>query len=286
MFVPGNQDKHLNKVSTLQADVIIYDLEDAVPNENKSEARKKVKEIVQTMDDKENYVRVNELASPYFIEDLEGILDENVTGIVLPKVDTRDDVVIADYFLSKLEEKYLFPINRFKIVPIIETARGVENVKEIAASSDRITCLSFGAEDFMLDVNMESSGEQIELNYARSKIVIASKAAGKEAPIDTVYTNFRDNEGLEAVAKQGRKAGFQGKLIIHPNQIETVNRVFAPSDEELEEAKKIVQLYEKSLEEGLGAVQLNGKMIDVPVAERAKKLLAFTRPMEIEVGKE
>lgn len=286
LFVPGNQDKHLNKIKNLNPDVIIYDLEDAVPNENKSNARRKVIEKIKEMDKKLNFVRVNDLASSYFVEDLNGIITKNLSGIVLPKVNHRDDIIIADYLLGELEEKYHFPKGAFSIIPIIESAQGIDNVREIASGSERIMCLCFGAEDFMLDLNIQSNELQMELMYARSKIVIASKAAGKEAPIDTIHTNLQDDKGLEAAAIHGKNSGFQGKLVIHPKQIEIVNRVFSPTEAEIKEAKKIVEIYQNSLEKGEGATQFEGKMIDVPVAERARKILSYVEPNPMHVLKD
>ena len=284
LFVPGNQEKHLSKVKDLKADAIIYDLEDAVPDKNKSAARIKVKETIKNTSEQINYVRVNDLNTPYFMDDLNGIIVENLSGIVIPKVDHREDIIIADYFLGQLEEKYNFQKNTFSIIPLIETALGIQNIQEIASASERIMCLCFGGEDFMLDLNVNSNGQQLELLYARSKMVIASRAAGIEAPIDTVYTNFRDDKGLKTAAQSGKQFGFQGKLIIHPQQIDIVNAVFSPTAVEIEEAEKIVELYQQSLERGEGAVQLAGKMIDVPVAERARKILSYAGPNNVKMN--
>lgn len=273
LFVPGNQEKHLQKVKELKADVIIYDLEDAVSEKNKALARTKVKEIIEISSRQVSFVRINPLATTYFLEDLNGIISDNLSGVVLPKVNNSKDIIIADYLLEQLEGKHNLPKGSVSIIPIIETAMGIQNIDEIASASDRILCLCFGAEDYMLDLNIRPSIQQTELTYARSKMVIASRAAGREAPIDSVHTNFQDEKGLEIASQLSKQFGFQGRLIIHPNQIETVNKVFSPSDDEIEEAKKIIELYKQSLEEGEDTIQFDGKMIDFPVAERAKKLL-------------
>ncbi|MBP2077170.1 HpcH/HpaI aldolase/citrate lyase family protein [Oceanobacillus polygoni] len=275
LFVPGNQEKYLYKAKELSADVIIYDLEDAVPIERKKSSRIKVNKAINETRGQVSFVRVNAPATPYFIDDLNGIIGENLSGIVLPKVNQTDDIVIADYLLGQLERKHNLAKGTFSIIPLIETALGVYNVHEIAQASERILCLCFGAEDFMLDLNIEQNGQQPELTYARSKLVIASRLAGKEAPIDSVYTNFQDVKGLEEEAQVAKQSGFQGKLVIHPNQIEVVNEVFYPTTAQIEEAQKIVALYNRSLERGEGAIQFGGKMIDVPVAERARKILSY-----------
>lgn len=275
LFVPGNQEKHLRKVNDLLADVIIYDLEDAVPEANKQIARETVNKTIEKAVDKVNVVRVNALDTRHFLEDLNELSGINLAGIMLPKTNGRDDILIADFLLGKLEEKQGLENSSLSIIPIIETAKGLEHVGEIAAASERVHCLSFGAEDYMLDLNLEPDGCNQELNYARSKMIVASKAAGIEAPIDSVYTDFQDEQGLERVTRQGKQSGFQGKLLIHPKQINVVNRIFSPTKEQIDEAKQIVALYTESLKRGEGAVQLNGKMIDVPVAERARKILSF-----------
>ena len=275
LFVPGNQEKYLNKVNKLPADVIIYDLEDAVPVESKESSRIKVKKTIKEADKQMNIIRVNALATTHFLDDLNGIIETNLSGIMLPKVNRADDIIIADYLLGQLERKHNLAKGTFSIIPLIETALGVYNVYEIAQASERILCLCFGAEDFMLDLNIEQKGQQSELTYARSKLVIASRVAGKEAPIDSVYTNFQEIKGLEEEAQVAKQLGFQGKLVIHPNQIEVVNEVFYPTTAQIEEAQKIVALYNRSIERGEGAIQFGGKMIDVPVAERAKKILSY-----------
>lgn len=275
MFVPGNNEKHLRKVKDLTADVIIYDLEDAVPDERKASARVQVKETIASRSEKVNFVRVNALDTRYFIDDINGIMTEHLSGIMLPKVNSREDILIAAYLLGQLEEKHQLPKGGLAIVPLIETAKGLENASDIAKASERVLCLSFGAEDYTLDLNIEPANAEEALTYARSKLVVASKAADKEAPIDSVYTDFHNEAGLEQAALASKRYGFQGKLLIHPKQIDIVNRVFSPTDEQIAEAKRIVELYEASLQKGEGAVQLDGKMIDVPIAERAKRILAY-----------
>src|SRR5699024_2919271 len=155
LFVPGNQEKNLKKVSSLQTDAIIYDLEDAVPLDEKVKARQKVKKAIYEGSQQVNFVRVNDLTTNFFIDDLDGIIVENLFGIVLPKVNHRDDIIIADYLLGQMEGKYQLPKGMLKIVPLIETALGVQNIDEIVHASERILNLCFGAEDYMLDLNLE-----------------------------------------------------------------------------------------------------------------------------------
>lgn len=271
MFVPGSQDKHLNKAKDLRADVLIFDLEDAVSTADKAIARNKVKNCIENLENRVNFVRVNSLSTPHFLKDIQRIADSNLDGIVLPKTNEREDVIITDYLLEQLELKHGFESHSLSIVPIIETGKGLQNAYTIACASKRVQCLCFGVEDFQLDMDIETDEAEFQLMYARSQLVTASKAAGKQAPIDSVYIDFNDHKGLKDSANNGRKFGFQGKLVIHPMQIELINQVFSPTSAQIKEAKQIVEMYD--FEEG-GATQIEGKMVDFPVAEQARKMLA------------
>lgn len=275
MFVPGSQDKHLKKAADLSADVLIFDLEDAVPTVDKETARLKVKECIQKLEKKVSFVRVNALSTPYFLEDIKQIASPHLSGIILPKTNNREDIIIADYLLEQQEQEQGLLKGSLSIVPLIETAQGLNNAEKIASASERVSHLSFGAEDFMLDLNMDAGQEEQELLYARSKLVTASRSAGKEAPVDSVYTDFKDDIGLGKAAKKGKMLGFQGKLVIHPKQIDVVNQIFSPTSEQIAKARKIIQMYDASEKEEGGVIQIDGKMVDVPVAERARKILSY-----------
>jgi citrate lyase subunit beta/citryl-CoA lyase len=286
MFIPGYKDRHLEKVKTLSADAYILDLEDAVAEENKTAARQKVKRFIENTEHLTIFVRVNALETDYFLEDIQEVVHANLAGIVLPMTHQKEDIVIADFLLGQMEKKSHIKNGCVSILPIIETASGLQNAYDIASASQRISCLAFGAEDFMLHTNIDPDGQQTQLLYARSKLVTDSIAAGINPPIDSIYTDFRDNEGLKNAAIAGRKLGFQGKLVIHPNQIQVVNELYSPTDEQITEAEKIVEAYNWALKNGSGAVQVNGKMIDAPVAERAKVVLAARERYKQKNGKE
>lgn len=273
IFVPGNADKHLNKSFDLQVDNIIFDLEDSIPNEEKQVARQKIKERLQLMSNKKYFVRVNMVYSDFFLQDLYEIMDKNLFGFVIPKVQHEQEIVISDYLLEQYEKIKGFEAGTFKIIPIIETAQGVENINNILQSSKRVMCAAFGSEDLKLDTSIETDEKETELLYARSKLVSASRAAAVEPPIDAIYTEINNDEKFEKSVVRAKRLGFQGKLLIHPSQIDITNHFFQFSKQEIEEAKQIVKVYESSSNEGRGAIQLNGKMIDVPVAERAKRIL-------------
>lgn len=275
MFVPGNQPRRLEKVPSLRSDVILYDLEDSVPIEEKEIARSLVGEALLKHTYKSSFVRVNALSTVYFFEDVSAVICESLQGIVLPKTEQRDQIVIADYLLTQLERKNGLETGRLEIIPLIETALGISNALEVAASCPRVKRMAFGAVDYTLDIQAELTEESLETFMARSQLVIASRAAGIEPPIDTVYINIKQPEGLEASTKQAKQIGFQGKLVIHPDQIDIVHSVFSPSSKEIEAAQKVIQAFEEANRLGLAAIQVDGKMIDYPVVERAKRILAY-----------
>lgn len=272
MFIPGSQDKYLEKTQDLSADVFIFDLEDAVSIADKKIARDKVKKCMQNLANRLNFVRVNPLSSPYMLEDLQQIMNSKLTGIMIPRTTGREDVIIVDYILEQLEIKHGIERKSLSIIPLIETAEGLHNSYEIASASERVYCLSFGAEDFMLDLNIESTEGEQELLYARSKLVTVSKVAVKGRPIDSVFTDFTDNNGLKESATKAKKLGFQGKLIVHPNQIEAVNQVFTPTSEQIIQARKIVEKFDRTEEV---VIQVDGKMVDYPVVEQARQILSY-----------
>ncbi|SFE92492.1 citrate lyase subunit beta / citryl-CoA lyase [Bacillus sp. OV194] len=273
MFVPGSDEKKLQKAGSLSADVLIYDLEDAVSPDEKEMARTRVRKAIDLHANKVNFVRINSYQSPYFYEDLTNVLRAGVSGIVLPKAETSEQIVFLDRIISELETKRNMDSCQIKIVPIIESALGVHHAFEIASASPRVIHMAFGSMDFALDIRADLTKSGMELLYARSHLVIASKAAGIEGPIDTVYVDIKDCDGLLKETTLIKQLGFHGKLIIHPDQIELVNQIFAPTKEEIKEAERLVKTFERSLVNGSGVLQLDGKMVDLPIVDRARRIL-------------
>ena len=272
-FIPGSKDKFLAKAPELKADVIIFDLEDSVVPDEKDEAREKIKPWLNNKDiSAKKFVRVNEVNSTFFIDDIRELINENLDGFVLPKTNNTDDIKILDYLITTFEKQNNLKLNQIKIVPLIETSSGLLNAHTIASVSSRIEAMAFGAEDYMLDLGIPNDSNQ-SLLHARSTLVATSSAAGISQPIDSVFTDFNNENGLKEASKLSRNFGFQGRLVIHPKQIEIVNSVYAPTTAEIEEAEKIVNAFKSSIDDGEGAIEVDGKMIDPPVYERAKKLL-------------
>ncbi|QRG69034.1 HpcH/HpaI aldolase/citrate lyase family protein [Brevibacillus choshinensis] len=271
MFVPGSDRNKLEKVDRLQADAVIYDLEDAVAFGEKDIARQLVHEVLQAgraAGSPARYVRVNAMDTPYFEEDIRSTWGIGLGGIVLPKAEDPKAIARLDAILAG--QQHTSPV---EIVPLIETARGLYQAYEIARASKRIKRLMFGSIDFALDIQAQLTPDGGELLYARSQLVVVSRAAGIEAPIDAVFPNIRDTAGLIRETQRAKQLGFRGKLLIHPCQIGPVREVFAPSSEEVLEAEQIVSAFQEALSAGIGSIQVRGKMVDTPVYERAKRVL-------------
>lgn len=273
MFVPGNNRRRLEKVKELAADVIIYDLEDAVPLFEKENARKMVREAVQKGKGRVQFVRVNDPSTPFYLDDLISIISPKVAGIVLPKAAGKEQIIAADAQLALLENKQGMPIGTTEIVPLIESAQGLYSAYEIASASARVKRLAFGSVDFTLDIGAKLTAKGTEILFARSQLVALSRAAGIEAPIDAVFVDVKDGEGLMEDARLARQLGFGGKLVIHPDQLAIVHEAFSPTPEEITEAKEMAAAFDAAVASGSASIQVKGKLVDYPVAARAKRIL-------------
>jgi len=275
LFTPGNNVRMIKKAGTLGPDAIILDLEDAVPMADKETARIFVRDSIEDLSvgASDVLVRVNALTSGLAEQDLQSVVQRGLVGIVIPKVESRDDVLEIASLIDQQEEKGTAPGSHV-LIPILEAAKGVLNALEIATASQRVVAIAFGAIDFARDMGIRLSGEGTELLYARSRIAISARAAGVQA-IDTVWIDIADKEGLVRDAKMARRLGFRGKLLVHPSQIEPVNRVFSPSESELEYARKVVKAFERAEARRLGAISLEGRMIDLANYRHAQELLSM-----------
>lgn len=275
LFVPGSSEKKLQKLSSISSDVFILDLEDAVNISVKEKARFYVSEYLKKLsNDTSKYViRVNAYNTPFFESDIEMTLCSNLYGIMLPKSETPEDILYVDQFISKVEREKRINKNTIKIIPLIETALGIHNAYGIAKSSKRIPLLIFGAIDYLKDIQAELTLSGEELLYPRAHLVNSSRAADIDRPIDTVYPNFKDEKGFLNEAIYAKKMGFQGKLLIHPQQVSVANEAFTPSKKEVKRALKIIKSYEKARANNHGVIQVDGEMIDLPVVDHAKKIV-------------
>jgi len=272
LYVPGNNPRLLSGIEVHGADCVLLDLEDSVPPDGKLAARILVKHLLASIRfSEEVWVRINPLDAGG-IEDLEDILQGQPHGVCLPKAESADDVRRLVAELARIEADLGFAERRTWVMPILETARGILRAEEIAVADERVVIMAFGAEDFTRDVGARRT--DTALLHARAQIVLAAKAAGVQAS-DTVFADLGDMEGLAAESADARGLGFDGKGAINPRQIATIHRAFSPTEEELAAAREVVAAAREAETRGLGAVSLNGRMIDQPVLERARRLITY-----------
>ncbi len=273
LYLPGNTPKMMVNAGLHGADAIILDLEDSAPLAEKDAARALVASALRVLDfgAAERMVRINQL--PLGLEDIDAVLPAAPELLLLPKVEDAREVAAVDERIAAAGLPY--PVG---LMPIIESALGVEKAFEIAKASERIVALTIGLEDYTADLGVVKTKEGGETLYARRRLVNAARAAGVAA-IDSVYGDVGDIEGLEAWARASRALGFEGMGCIHPRQIPVIHKAFAPSSAEIERALRIVEAFEQAREDGLGVVSLGTKMIDPPVVNRALKLVEQARAM-------
>ena len=273
LFAPGNHARRVEKALSLDADAVILDLEDAVATAEKPATRQAIAAALGRPRRGWLYVRVNAVDTEFCYGDLVAIVRPGLDGIILPKVESAAGLATVDWLLAQLERERGLPHGAIDLIPIIETAKGLANLDAVLGARTRVRRVAFGAGDFTLDVNMSWSRGETELAPARAAIVTASRAAGLEAPLDTVWVDLADREGLEASAQTALGLGFQGKMCIHPDQIPPVNRIFSPSEAEIAFAERVAAAFAKAEAEGSAAIQLDGKFIDYPIVYRAQRTL-------------
>lgn len=276
LYVPGNDMRKIKKGAKVEADALILDLEDSVPIDEKETGRVFVRDSIEEVSsgDIEIYVRINGPETGFFEDDIDEVVREELDGIVLPKSETKNDI---DNLVERVDELGLE--SDLSIVPLIETCEGIVNLRDIASNSDWIDALAFGAVDYSGDLGTEISEDEIGLLYPRSKISNICSALGIQA-IDTPWTEIADKEGLTMEAEMARKLGFDGKQLIHPNHLDTINKIFSPSEEEVEFSRKVVEAFEEAEKEGLGTASLEGEMIDIATYKKAKRTLAKAEAIE------
>ncbi len=273
LYLPGNNPGMFLNAGLHSPDGVILDLEDSVAPDRKDEARILVRNALRAVNfyGAERMVRINQ--GERGLEDLEMVIPHNVHLILVPKCEDAETVRTIDRKIRDIKDKE-GQSERIFLMPIIESARGVENAGEIAAASESVVAMAIGLEDYTADLGVQRTKEGGESIYARNRIVVASKAAGIQ-PIDSVFSDVGDMEGLLQNVLSAKAMGFEGMGCIHPRQIAVIRKGFSPSEEEMEKAKKIVIAYRDAREKGLGVVALGTKMIDAPVVARAEKTISL-----------
>jgi citrate lyase subunit beta/citryl-CoA lyase len=277
LYLPGNQPKLMINAGLHHPDGVILDLEDSVHPDEKDTARLVVRNALRTIDflGAERMVRINQL--PLGFEDLKAIVPEGPDLILIPKVEQADQVREVDERIRGVRARDGRG-HAIWLMPILESALGVENAFEIAGASKIVVALTIGLEDYTADLGVSKTQEGGESAFARMRLVNAARAAGVQA-IDSVYGDVGNVEGLQQWARRSRALGFEGMGCIHPRQIEPIHEAFAPSPEEIEKAMKIVAAFDEAKAKGLGVVRLGTKMIDPPVVARALHLVNNARKM-------
>jgi len=281
IFVPGIRENMIEKARGFDADVIVLDLEDSVPPAGKGQARQIVRSAVPTLAALGHtvHVRVNPVSGGLARDDLAAVVCSELSGIALPKVESAQDIRDIDVLIREQELEHGVKAGTIALIPAIESARGVLRCQEICHASTRLTAIALGADDYTADLGVHRTREGRELDYARQVMVVCARAAGILA-LDTPFADLRDEEGLVRESEWVRSLGFRGKYLIHPSQIGPVNRVFRPSEEEVAYARRIVQAFEEALARGEGAVQVDGRAVDAPVAKRARALIELAEAIE------
>jgi citrate lyase subunit beta/citryl-CoA lyase len=274
LFMPGSRPGNINNGVVFGSDAVIIDMEDAVPYTEKDTARFLTRRALMELDfsDVEIIVRINGLNTPFWQEDLNAIIPAKPDSIMPPKVGSDEDVKKISDCMSELEKANGLPLGGIKLIPLIESAWGVENALKIATSDERVDALYLGAEDLSLDIDSRRSPDGADIFYSRARLVIAAKAAGIQV-LDTPFLDTKDDEGLRKDALYARNLGFNGKAAIYPLQVDIINEVFSPTEEEYEYSLEVLEAMEKAGQEGKGAITLHGKLVDFPMITRAKRVV-------------
>lgn len=283
LIIPVNNKKFVDKSWNRCADAIILDLEDSIPPQEKSKARKEVKEAI-TIAGKggsDVLVRVNS-GIIECLEDLDASIYNGLSGIAIPKVESAKEINDIENKIQLLEKERELTPGSIKISIAIETAKGFLNMNEIASVSSRTVTITLGTEDFVSDLGIELSKDGLEIHAPKMQVVIAANAFGLQ-PLGLIgsFSDFRDLEGLHEKAIKAYRFGYKGSNCIHPDQVPILNKVFSPDIKDVNYAFSVIQAFEKATKEGSASTSLNGKMIDIPIVERAYKLVERYKAIQV-----
>lgn len=280
LFLPGNTPNMIINGDALGADCIILDLEDAVSPDEKDSARLLVRSAIERMgfDGVEITVRINSIDTDYWKDDLEAIVPLSPDLIMPPKASCAEDILKVDAYISEIEERRGMEKGKVRLIPLIETALGVENAYAIASACPRVAAIFLGGEDLTADLRCKRTKAGNEIDYARKRLVVAARAAGVDV-YDTPFTDVNDDEGIVTDAEYAKSLGFTGKSAIAPRHVKVINEVFSPTLKDIQYAKMVFEAIRIGKEQGKGAVSLLGKMIDKPIVERARQTLEAARAL-------
>lgn len=277
-YVPGNNEKMVGKAPEIAVDLLTLDLEDSVPPAEKAKAREMIREYLKTQREKQLspslYSRINNWETQMTNDDLEAIVYPGLDGVCLAKCGSAENVQRLDWKLEELEQRRGMEAGSVAIQLLIETAKGVINAYPAATASPRVNSLIFGAVDYTKDMRVTLTSEGVEQLYARFHTAVAARAAGCVA-IDCPFVAFKDTEAFDKSTKEGRQMGYEGRMLIHPSQIEPSHVIYTPSSEDVDWAEGVKKIFEEEgIAKGAAAVAYKGKMVDTPVYENALQILS------------
>ena len=277
LFTPGNQPNRITKALTnLPTDAVILDLEDAVALDQKTSTRTPIAAALTHPRTPRLYVRVNDPSTPFFFGDLDAVVHPGLDGIMLPKTANPEQVYLADAYLTHLERERSLPPKSIELMPLIENATGAASLRRLcglAKQTQRVKQLGFGATDFTNDIGATWTEDESQILFVCSQMVLYSREAGLDAPIDSVYPLYKDHAGYEARCRRSRALGFGGRMCIHPDQLEPTNRLYAPTEDEIAWANDVIATFQAAESQGIAALTVRGQLVDYAFAVRARQIL-------------
>lgn len=280
LFAPGNHERRVEKALGLGADVVILDLEDAVAISEKKSTRELINKTLEQPRNCAVFVRVNAYDTEFCYGDICSIVSENLDGIVLPKLESLEDLRSIDWLLGNLEQERGLPNGSIDLMPIIETAVGLVNIREIARADTRVKRLAFGGGDYTRDLGMEWTLKEDELLPVRSEMVLASRFGKLEPPVDTVFIHIKEHDAFRSSCSNILGLGFQGKMCIHPDQVPLTNETFTPDPEEVKWSQRVIDEFAKAEKAGIASIQIDGYFVDYPIVEKAQRTVDIANLLE------
>ena len=280
LFAPGNHERRVEKALGLGADVVILDLEDAVAISEKKSTRELINKTLEQPRNCAVFVRVNAYDTEFCYGDICSIVSENLDGIVLPKLESLEDLRSIDWLLGNLEQERGLPKGSIDLMPIIETAVGLVNIREIARADTRVKRLAFGGGDYTRDLGMEWTLKEDELLPVRSEMVLASRFGKLEPPVDTVFIHIKEHDAFRSSCSNILGLGFQGKMCIHPDQVPVTNETFTPDPEEVKWSQRVIDEFAKAEKAGIASIQVDGYFVDYPIVEKAQRTVDIATLLE------
>ena len=280
LFAPGNHERRVEKALGLGADVVILDLEDAVAVSEKKSTRGLINKTLKQPRNCAVFVRVNAYDTEFCYGDICSIVSENLDGIVLPKLESLEDLRSIDWLLGNLEQERGLLNGSIDLMPIIETAVGLVNIREIARADTRVKRLAFGGGDYTRDLGMEWTLKEDELLPVRSEMVLASRFGKLEPPVDTVFIHIKEHGAFRSSCSNILGLGFQGKMCIHPDQVPVTNETFTPDAEEVKWSQRVINEFAKAEKAGIASIQIDGYFVDYPIVEKAQRTVDIANLLE------